>query len=73
MKMLSIPHYNQLRRIRDSLRKITQLSYNISMTDRTYPLERLKDTQYQDMIDLYLEFYEELVEIEQKIKTDFKK
>ena len=60
MNKMNIEQYNKLRKIRDSFKKITQLSYNISQIDRRFPIESLEDESIEPMLKVYNDFYNEL-------------
>jgi hypothetical protein len=64
---MNIELFNKLRKIRDSFKKITQLSFNISQMDRKFPLDSLEEKSYKPMLKVYQDFYKELTDAEKEI------
>jgi hypothetical protein len=69
---MNIEQYNRLRKIRDSLKKITQLSYNISQIDKRFPLESLDAQSIQPMLKVYTDFFNELKSAVSEISINLK-
>lgn len=67
---MNIEQYNKLRKIRDSFKKVTQLSYNISQIDRRFPIENLEDQSIEPMLKVYRDFTKELKEALTSIVTN---
>ena len=48
--------YRKLVKIRDLLKDIQQLSWNITQLDKKFPLDKLKEKDYPALLRAYLEF-----------------
>ena len=56
----SISVYRKLVKIRDLLKDIQQLSWNITQLDKKFPLDKTKEKDYPELLRVYLEFGNEL-------------
>jgi hypothetical protein len=64
---MNIALFNKIRKIRDSFKKVTQLSFNISQIDRKFPIETLDEQSYKPLLKVYQDFYTELTDAEKEI------
>lgn len=62
-----IAEFNQLRKIRDAFKKVTQLSYNLSQIDKKFPIETLDTDSYDNLLKVYTDFFNELEDAKNSI------
>ena len=66
----SIVIYRHLVKIRDFLKDIQQLSWNINQFDRKYPLETAPEETYPELLKTYKEFLKQVEVIASSVKED---
>lgn len=64
---MKISDYDDMRRFKDALKHITQLSFNISQFDKKYPLEYMTEQTYAEVLKVYLGYRRELSKIAEEI------
>lgn len=59
-KMSEMERYSELVEIRDLLKYVQQLSWNINNAEKKFPLESLLDSDYDELLKIYIKFGEEV-------------
>lgn len=53
--------FNKIVKVRDAYKKVMQLSYNLNLIEKKFPVQTLEPTSYKDMLKIYSDFYEDLL------------
>ena len=56
----TIEKYSQLVKLRDLLKDVQQLSWNINNVEKKYPLDSLLESDYESLLKVYIEFEGEI-------------
>jgi len=59
-QMSDIEKYSQLVKLRDLLKDIQQLSWNINNVEKKYPLDSSFGEDYKDLLKVYVQFGQEI-------------
>ena len=58
-----IKKYSKLTILHNILKKVQQVSWNITKLEEKYPFKKAEEIGYDNLIDAYLEFYDEVQHI----------
>ena len=55
-EMNPIETYGAIIKLRDQLKRVQQLSWNITQFEKKFPFDQISSEQYEDLFKAYLEF-----------------
>lgn len=58
--MNEIDQFNKLRKLRDAYKNVMQLSFNLNLIDKKFPINTLDSISVPSMIQVYMDFYKDL-------------
>lgn len=58
--MSDIEKYHQLVKLRDLLKDVQQISWNINNVEKKFPLDSALFEDYEDLLNVYIQFGEEI-------------
>jgi len=65
MKKAQIASYRELIKLKNILKRIQQLSWNVTQFNKRFPLENANSSSYSELKKAFLEFGEEVKDISQ--------
>jgi 2-methylisocitrate lyase-like PEP mutase family enzyme len=63
--------YSKISTIRDILKRIQQLSWNITQMDKKFPIDDLDSSQYGEVLYAYRQYKHDLDQINSNFKDEF--
>ena len=70
MKDNSLEKYSKLIALRNLLKEVQQLSWNITQLDKKFPMEKAEDIGYDKLILAYIKFEEDILNISEKFEAE---
>ena len=70
MKENDLRKYTKLVSLRNILKEIQQLSWNITQLDKKYPIEKAESIGYDELIEAYMSFREPIISISEKFENE---
>lgn len=73
MRDRELSQYSRLIALRNILKEVQQLSWNITQLDKKFPIENAEDFGYDELINTYLEFGDSILSIADNFKEEKEK
>ena len=70
MKDNSLEKYSKLITLRNLLKEVQQLSWNITQLDKKFPMEKAEDIGYEKLISAYTKFKDDITNISIKFEKE---
>lgn len=61
-------YYTKLSNIRNWLRQVQQISWNVNQFDKKFPLEKVDESEYDNLLEAYQGFMAEVIRIAQNLE-----